>query len=446
MRVSVRAIIATFVLVLPAAAGLRATQQPQGAPQPAATPTPGQTAEQRYKNVKILKDVPAEQIPLAMQYITASLGVGCDFCHVTGPGGAFEKDDKEPKQRAREMMKMMTAINNEQFEGRQTVGCMSCHNGRMRPSRTPGLAVEMTAEEAAAFRAGRGGRGGPGGPGGGPGGPGGPGGQRPGGPGGGAEQPTQGAPRAGGPPPAGGRGSDAAPDPAAGQGRGGRGGPPPTETLDQVISKYQAALGGKAALAKATTRVLTGTVTTRDLQTSNVAVKETDNGRYRIDIASQPAATIRVVDGKTGWSQGGFNNMVRDLEGLGYQQAARIADFGLPLHLADRYESLSVARYGNVDGKPTIALSGRPYPGVTEQLQFDRESGLLLRRTITTATPLGPLPEQIDYSDYRDVSGVKVPFVVRYVTWRDVTTEKLVDVKFNVPIAAEEFAKPAGGQ
>ena len=88
------------------------------------------------KNVQILKDVPAEQLPLAMQYITASLGVGCDFCHVTGPGGAFDKDDKEPKQRARDMMKMMAAINTEQFEGRQTIGCMSCHNGRMRPTRT----------------------------------------------------------------------------------------------------------------------------------------------------------------------------------------------------------------------------------------------------------------------------------------------------------------------
>ena len=440
MRVSVRAIIATFVLVMPAAAGLRATQQPQGAPQPAATPTPGQTAAQRYKNVKILKDVPAEQLPLAMQYITASLGVGCDFCHVTGPGGAFDKDDKEPKQRAREMMKMMTAINNEQFEGRQTVGCMSCHNGRMRPSRTPGLAVEMTAEEAAAFRAGRGGRGGPGGPGGGPGGPGG---QRPGGPGGGAEQPTQGAPQAGGPPPAGGRGSDAAPDSAAGQGRGGRGGPPPTETLDQVISKYQAALGGKAALAKATTRVLTGTVTTRDLQTSNVTVKETGQrplpDRHRIAARRDGPRRRRQDRMVAGWIQ---QHGPRS-RGAGVPAGGRVADFGLPLHLPDRYESLSVTRYGNVDGKPTIALSGRPYPGVTQQMQFDRESGLLLRRTITTATPLGPLPEQIDYSDYRDVSGVKVPFVVRYVTWRDVTTEKLADVKFNVPIAADEFAKPA---
>ena len=41
--------------------------------------------------------------------------------------------------------------------------------------------------------------------------------------------------------------------------------------------------------------------------------------------------------------------------GLQFQQAARLADFGLPLHLTDRYESLAVSRYGNVDGKATIA-------------------------------------------------------------------------------------------
>jgi hypothetical protein len=441
VRVPVRLMIAAAAvvgLILPAAVGLRAT--PQAPAQAPAPPIPGQTAAQRYKNVQILKDVPAEQLPLAMQYITASLGVGCDFCHVTGPGGAFDKDDKEPKQRAREMMKMLTAINNEQFEGRQTVGCMSCHNGHMRPSRTPGLAVEMTPEEAAAARAGRGARGGPGGAGG-------PAGAGLGGPGGTAPAAGQGAPPPGGPPSASAAG---APGPEAGQGRGGRGGgrggPPPSETLEQVISKYQAALGGKDALAKATTRVLTGTVTTRDLQISNLTVKETDSGRYRIDIASQPSATIRVVNGKTGWSQGGFNNMVRDLEGLGFQQAARLADLGVPLHLPERYEALAVSRYGNVDGKATIVLSGRPYPGVTEQLQFERDSGLLLRRTITTSTPLGPLPEQIDYSDYREVGGIKVPFLIRYVTWRDVTTEKLSDVTFNVAFADEEFAKPAGAR
>jgi len=159
--------------------------------------------------------------------------------------------------------------------------------------------------------------------------------------------------------------------------------------------------------------------------------------------AARKASTVRVVNGQAGWSSGGFNNQVRDLEGLQLQQAARLADFGLPVHLTDRYQSLAVSRYANVDGKPTILVTGRPYEGVTEQLQFDRESGLLLRRSISTATPLGPLPEQIDYSDYRDINGVKVPFQVRYVTWNAVTTEKLTDVKFDAPVTEADFAKPA---
>jgi hypothetical protein len=419
---------ASLVLALGASApGTLLAQSPPAAPAQATAPAAGQTAGQRFKNVQVLKDVPAEQLPLAMQYITASLGVRCDFCHVTGPGGAFDKDDKETKGRAREMMKMVAAINDGQFEGRQTVGCMSCHNGHMRPTRTPLLAEEMTPEEAAVARASR--EAGPGGAG--------PGAQR----------------GAGSPGPAGAPGGrQAGPDggrqggPAAAGGNGGNGGRPPrpTETLDEVLAKYQQALGGKDALARGTTRTVTGTITTRDLQTSNFTAKETAAGAYRIDIASQPNPTIRVVDGASGWTSGGFNNMVRDLDGLQLQQTARLADFGLPLHLQERYQAAAVTRYGNIDGKPTIIVSGRPSPGVTEQLQFDRETGLLLRRSVSTGTPLGPLPEQIDYSDYRDVNGVKVPFTVRHSTWNAVTTEKLSQVTFNTPIAKEEFAKPAG--
>ena len=53
------------------------------------------------------------------------------------------------------------------------------------------------------------------------------------------------------------------------------------------------------------------------------------------------------------------------------------------------------------------------------------------------------LPEQIDYSDYRDVNGTKVPFTVRHATWNNVTTEKIADVKIDAPVADEVFAKPA---
>ncbi len=56
------------------------------------------------------------------------------------------------------------------------------------------------------------------------------------------------------------------------------------------------------------------------------------------------------------------------------------------------------------------------------------------------------LPEQIDYSDYRDESGLKVAHTVRHATWNQVTTEKFTDVKLNTPIADDVFARPAPKQ
>jgi hypothetical protein len=86
-----------------------------------------------------------------------------------------------------------------------------------------------------------------------------------------------------------------------------------------------------------------------------------------------------------------------------------------------------------------IVLAGRTAPDVTEQLYFDRDSGLLLRRVISTNTPLGSLVEQMDYSDYRDVSGVKLPFQVRHATWNQANTVKFTDVKLNVPLGDALF-------
>jgi hypothetical protein len=87
---------------------------------------------------------------------------------------------------------------------------------------------------------------------------------------------------------------------------------------------------------------------------------------------------------------------------------------------------------------------------VTEELAFDRESGLLLRRTVATGSTGGfgimALGEQIDYSDYRDVSGIKVPFSVRHATNAAVTTAKFSDVKINAPVQDSVFAKPAPPQ
>jgi hypothetical protein len=124
-----RTAVAGMVVALIVGAVVRGVRAQGGA----AASTP-KKAEEQFKNIQTLKGIPADQVIPSMQFITASLGVECDFCHVQG---AFDKDDKKPKQTARKMMEMMFAINKENFEGHREVTCYSCHRGNAKPVAIP---------------------------------------------------------------------------------------------------------------------------------------------------------------------------------------------------------------------------------------------------------------------------------------------------------------------
>src|SRR5271154_1517009 len=124
--------------VLLMSGGLLANPQ---APAATAAPAPNavKTASEQYKNIQVLKDIPGDQLVPAMQFMTASLGVECEYCHVHG---AFDKDDKKPKVMARKMITMMLAINKDNFEGHREVTCYSCHRGAADPVAIPLVATE----------------------------------------------------------------------------------------------------------------------------------------------------------------------------------------------------------------------------------------------------------------------------------------------------------------
>jgi len=86
------------------------------AQQPARQP---RTAEQAFKNIQVIKTMPASQLQSAMSFMAASLGVDCSYCH-TPP--AMEKDDKATKQTARRMLIMMNEINKN-FGDKTVVNC-----------------------------------------------------------------------------------------------------------------------------------------------------------------------------------------------------------------------------------------------------------------------------------------------------------------------------------
>ncbi len=91
------------------------------------------TAKQQFKNIQVLKTLPANQLVPAMHLIEGDLGVTCGYCHVVDK---WEKDDVPQKKTARKMMTMMLALNKNNFEGKQMVTCYTCHHGNPDPVAT----------------------------------------------------------------------------------------------------------------------------------------------------------------------------------------------------------------------------------------------------------------------------------------------------------------------
>lgn len=113
-----------------------------------------ETMEQKYKNIQALKGLPASQMRAMMNYISASLGMGCADCHVkNGDQWAFEKDDNNHKVIARRMITMTMDINKASFNGRTQVTCYTCHQGHDHPLHVPPLTAAKAPEAAAATSA-----------------------------------------------------------------------------------------------------------------------------------------------------------------------------------------------------------------------------------------------------------------------------------------------------
>ena len=317
------------------------------------------TAEQVYKNITELKGTPADQLMATMQFISASLGVQCETCHVADN---FAADDKRPKKTAREMIAMELAINKNSFQGRTQVTCYSCHRGSERPVAVPPV-LETDTPPVIVTRT-----------------------------------------------------------------------PGTAGTADAIIEKYVAAIGDMRTI---TSRVGKGVIIVVGKETPVEVFTKAPNKRITITGGTSSTA----FDGTIGW-MGTTGKPAREMTPSEAMGSALDSEFYLGLRLKEMFTQLRPGRPDKIGDIEVTTLTGTRQGQPPVRLFFDANTGLLLRMVRYTENPLGRMPVQIDYADYRAVDGVKTPFRWTLSRPNGRFTIQLNEVKANVAIEDSKFAKP----
>jgi hypothetical protein len=188
--------------------------------------------------------------------------------------------------------------------------------------------------------------------------------------------------------------------------------PVPAVTATQVLDKYFAALGGAAAVQKAPSLTAVGTVT-------QLRIGRPFPGQ-QIEISSKPGLELTVTKagqndnllayGPTGgWAKAG-NTAPRDLRKAELDALMLEDTFNLPAQLKQLLLDPKMERPEVINGAEVYVVTGHTKNLPKVKAYFEKENGMLARLVYYMDTFVGPYPTQIEYRDFRDVGGRKVPY------------------------------------
>ena len=339
-----------------------------------------QMSENVFRNIQVLKGIPADEFMDTMGMFAASLLYDCTGCHVQDiliNREAFA--ESTPRiQMARQMVLMVNALNRTYFGGERRVTCFTCHRGSGRPDVEPDLALQYgdvsytNADAMAIF-------------------------------------------------------------------------PDPRGSADQVFARYLEALGGAERLAALRSFVATGSYVGFNTSGQSVPVQifaSSPNRRSTV-VTMFDGDAVTTFDGNNAWAAEGWRQIPLMTFTGGNLAGARFdGTVAFPAGLPQAFSQWQVGNPRVIDGREMQVLQGRNPGEPPVNLYFD-EAGLLARSIRWSSTPVGTVPTQTDYSDYRDVAGVKMPF--RWVvTWTNgQNTFELAEVRPNVAIDPGRFSTPA---
>ncbi len=371
--------------------------------QQAAAPAKQRTSDQTFKNIQALRGIPVDDFMGTMGVMSAALGFDCSDCHnQAGTEKVNWAADTTRKVISRRMVAMMAAINRDNFQGRQMVTCWSCHHGRDRPATTPALENVY--------------------------------------------------------------------------------GPPFEESDDvvknmpdqtpavEIIDKYLQAIGGAERLAAVKSFVASGSSVGfggfGGGGKVQIYAKAPDQRAMWITFPDVPdrGDSVRTYNGREGWLRTPLTVLGEyELTGGELDGARLDALLSFPLQMKQALTNLKVSLPATIRDLPgpssqtskeagaakdaaeehmVNVIQGTGPRGLLVTMYFDQKSGLLVRMVRYGSSPIGRVPTQVDYSDYRDVDGIKMPFRVLYAWLDGRDAIQLSQVQTNVPIDAAKFGRP----
>lgn len=333
--------------------------------QKTAMQTAAETAGQKFKNIKVLNEMPAEQMGKVMNMMSSSLGVNCNFCHAEND---FAKDGNEHKDIARDMLRMTFELNEKYFESRSEINCNTCHQGRPHPP--SGFPLSPNFRE---------------------------------------PRPVQ---------------------------------PEKQPLVEEILAKYETALGGKNNLSKIKSREIKAQRLEPDGKTFE-AEEIWQKGNKLLVRTVYPSKEYgdyivrEIFDGATAKKFG--NDSEINLKPDEAEAVKREAELFANPYLKNIYTEIKFFRLEKIDGREVYVLEAKTDSAQSERLYFDRSTGLLVRRTASTPTVLGEHVFQVDYKDYKNFGGVKLPTTIKFAVPQIYWTRKILTVKNNAVVGDEKF-------
>jgi hypothetical protein len=219
--------------------------------------------------------------------------------------------------------------------------------------------------------------------------------------------------------------------------------PPPTEEakIDQILARYEQAIGGKDAIAAITSYKLKGTFQLPGVSGTIEGWRKEPRKTLTIIQFPKIGPVKKGFDGENHWIQTA-SGIARDSNSQEIAELERDSEVYSAGKIKELFATMKLDNKARLNGRDMHVVEGKPAKGPAEKLFFDVESGLLVRWDMARRDANRTVFVKVHLDDYKDIGGVKIPLTVRFAFESFNFTVKVDEMQHNIPIDDAIFKKP----